>query len=211
MCIRDSKEFVDIVASIYELQVASSPTVSDFFSFMPLMRLQNAIKSEPWRSGNVYLFLMAAKDNKVLFNGLDRSLEGASLDIVDKEGNNISYLIEKTLTEGRQGEGFFEYFWDDPSESGDEVRDADGNPIPGQSPGTSFKVGYVKSIEIPAFPGGWIVGSGIYPEESTTGSDGGCSIVRSSVASGNAVLNLFLIVTVLLLSAILWRNHTDSG
>ena len=197
------KEFVDTVASLYVLAMESEPG-----KFSPLLRLQSStISRELWKSGNVYLFAMS-EEGEVIYNALDRSLEGGSLlNVTDKAGNNIWELIMETLKEGG-GEGFFEYYWDNPDDHTDDVRGPEGLPIPGKSPGNSFKIGYVKAInaEIGVFPK-WIIGSGIYPEEE----EGGCSISRSGTVPGSGLLNLFLIVSVLVVKMVSWKNHPDSG
>ena len=169
------KEFVDAVASIY----ADLIETRGFLGLAEIVKLQIEHQkiSSPWRAGNIYLFIMTMPDQEgsVLFNALDRSLEGASLNVTDQEGNNIWQLIQETLRQEVAGEGFFEYLWDNPDDPTDDVRGPDGLPIEGQTPGTSRKIGYVKTVDASTLGlGTLIVGSGIYPEEG--GGDDGCSI-----------------------------------
>lgn len=202
------KEFVDTVASIY----ADLIKTRGFLGLAEIIKLQieHQTISSPWRAGNIYLFIMTMTDQEgsVLFNALDRSLEGASLNVTDQEGNNIWQLIQETLRQEVKGEGFFEYLWDNPDDPTDDVRGPDGLPIEGQAPGTSRKIGYVKTVDVSAVGlGTLIVGSGIYPEG---GGDDGCSISGPGTALGSGLLNLFLIVSVLL-SAVSWKNRINCG
>ena len=198
------KEFVDAVASLYAGLIEAGS-----LGFAEILKLQIEHKtiSSPWKAGNIYLFIMTDQGS-VLFNALDRSLEGASLNVTDQEGNNIWQLIQETLARGVEGEGFFEYLWDNPDKDGDEVRGPDGLPIAGQTPGTSLKIGYVKRVDVSNLGlGTLIIGSGIYPEG---GGDDGCSISGPGTTPGSGLLNLFLIVSVLL-SAVSWKNRINCG
>ena len=201
------KEFVDTVASIYANLIIKGPTgLAEIIK----LQIEHQKISSPWRAGNIYLFIMTMTDQEgsVLFNALDRSLEGASLNVTDQEGNNIWQLIQETLAQEVKGEGFFEYLWDDPDDPNDDVRGPDGLPIEGQTPGTSRKIGYVKTVDFSAVGlGTLIIGSGIYPEG---GGDDGCSISGPGTGLGSGLLNLFLIVSVLL-SAVSWKNRINRG
>lgn len=202
------KEFVDTVASIYA-DLIETKGLTGLAEIIKLQIEHQAIQS-PWRAGNIYLFVMTitGQEGSVLFNALDRSFEGASLDVTDQEGNNIWQLIQETLRQEVKGEGFFEYLWDNPDDPADDVRGPDGLPIKGQTPGTSRKIGYVKTVDLSAVGfGTLIVGSGIYPEE---GGDDGCSISGPGTAPGSGLLNLFLIMSVLL-SAVSWKNRINYG
>ena len=198
------KEFVDAVASLYAGLVGTGP-----LGLAEIVKLQIEHKtiSSPWRAGNIYLFIMTDQGS-VLFNALDRSLEGAGLDVTDQEGNNIWQLIQETLARGVEGEGFFEYLWDNPDKDGDEVRGPDGLPVAGKVPGTSRKIGYVKRVDTSSVGlGTLIIGSGIYPEGR---GDDGCSISGPGTTLGSGLLNLFLVVSVLL-SAVLRENRIAFG
>lgn len=198
------KEFVDAVASLYAgLIEAGSLGLAEILK----LQIEHKTISSPWRAGNIYLFIMTDQGS-VLFNALDRSLEGASLNVTDQEGNNIWQLIQETLARGVEGEGFFEYLWDNPDKDGDEVRGPDGLPIAGKAPGTSLKIGYVKRVDVSNLGlGTLIIGSGIYPEG---GGDDGCSISGPETTPGSGLLNLFLVVSVLL-SAVSWKNRINCG
>ena len=189
------KEFVDTVASLFTLALREAP------HFSPLLRLlSSTISHEPWISDNIYLYIMDEKGN-VVYNALDRSLEGKNLQVTDKAGNDIWELSREAL----KGDGFYEYYWDDPSVDGDEVRDENGQPIEGMSPGNSFKIGYLKQVNVEnsVFPQ-WIIGSGIYLKEE---SESGCSISGSRATPKNVSLNLFLIASVLV-TAVLWKSRS---
>ena len=149
----------------------------------------------PYRSDPVYLFVMT-KAGKVFFNGLDSTLEDTTIALTDKNGNNIWELI---ITEANDpdADGFIEYLWDNPVVDGDEVRDDNGNVIPGQSPGESLKVSYIQEVVIAGIPTGIIYGSGIYPADS---SDDGCAIAAVGSTARSAGLNLFVAMSFLFLA-----------
>ena len=78
---------------------------------------------------------------------------------------DVDQLIAKALEKQDEDNRFFEYYWSDPAKTDDKVRDEDGNPIQGLSPGTSLKVGYVLPTTFGgATEGNFVILSGIYPE-----------------------------------------------
>ena len=198
--------------------------------YRPVMRSEEG----DWKSGSVYVFAM---DNdidvqRVLFNGLDSQLEDKNLKLSDEGGRDVGKLIIDEVRMAEKGEGVFvEYCWDDPDYEGDEVRDENGNPIPGKAPGKSYKLSYVVDsldyIGLPPPPGApkYIFGSGIYPKEgegnlldgcefSRAGVDeptdaadgGGCAIFGTGDTPQGTVLNLFLMASVLFLAVSFGRR-----
>lgn len=138
-----------------------------------------------WKDDSVYLFVIS-DDGTVVFDGAHAELEGE--EIVAEVWNKI--------VEATQGDGFAEYYWDDPS------TEEDNNPNPqwiedGESPGTSRKVSYV--VEFSASEGVFIIGSGIYEEEPEQksdeprqGGDGGCAVAQSQESTESVALGLLI-------------------
>ena len=214
----------DFTPSITAAQVVDDDTLEEFvneglryltslfaknLSPAAILNFRHCLRKEPWKSGNIYFFSMTS-ETLVFFNGLDATLEDTNLHVVDGDGVNVGDEIIKTVgPEG--GEGFVEYRWDDPIEDGDEVRDENGEPIPGKTPGSSLKRSYVKGFKLP-IPGSdavYILGSGIYPEEAPPKAgddDGGCAVAVVGGAPGNAVFNLLLVVSALFMAAFFIRK-----
>ena len=154
---------------------------------------RSVMRSEdgPWKSGSIYLFAMDddVDVQRVLFNGLDAQLEDKDLKVFDEAGQDVGKLIINEVRDAPKGEGVFvKYCWDDPDYEGDEVRDADGNPIPGKTPGKSYKLSYVVDMldymKLPAPSGSpkYIFGSGIYPKEGEGELLSGCEFSRAGKA-----------------------------
>ena len=173
-------------AGAQNLNLLSICDVLETSLYRPLMRSEDG----PWKSGPVYLFIM--DDNvdvqRVIFNGLDAQLEDGDLKVLDEAGQDVGRLIIDRVRSAPKGEGVFvEYCWDDPEYEGDEVRDEDGNPIPGEAPGKSYKISYVVNaidyIGLPTLPGTntpkYIFGSGIYPKEGEGDLLDGCEFSRA--------------------------------
>lgn len=198
--------------------------------YRPVMRSEEG----DWKSGSVYVFAMDDDIDvqRVLFNGLDSQLEDKDLKLSDNGGRDVGKLIIDAVHMADKGEGVFvEYCWDDPDYEGDEVRDENGNPIPGKAPGKSYKLSYVVDsldyIRLPPPPDApkYIFGSGIYPKEGegnlldgcefsragvgepTDAADGGgCAIFRTGDTPQGTVLNLFLMASVLFLAVSFGRR-----
>ena len=180
-----------VVASVKAGQKRAS-AVAGLFAERRCMRLEGG----PYRSDPVYLFAML-KTGKVFFNGLDSTLEDTSIALTDKNGDNIWELIAAEVDDP-DSDGFIEYLWDNPVVDGDEVRDGNGNVIPGQSPGESFKVSYIQELVIQGNHTGLIYGSGIYPADS--GGGDGCAIAAAGSTVRSAGLNLFAAISFLFLT-----------
>ena len=125
-----------------------------------------------WKSGSIYVFAMDDRQERVIFNGLERGREDLDLKVEDESGQDVGQLIIDAVGKAQPGEGVFvEYCWNDPEYEGDEVLDENGNPIPGRAPGKSYKVSYVIDatalfgLPLPEDTSGTIFGSGIYPKQ----------------------------------------------
>ena len=186
------KKFVDEFAQFYV----------EWRERVGLLELINSVscfRVLPWKNDSIYLFAMAANNRLVVLNGNTPSLENKSLNVEDDNGTNVGDLLVeavKDLPHLPSGEGaFVEYLWDDPTTPDDDIRDAEGNLIPGRAPGNSPKITYVTSIPSTDGQGQIIWGSGIYPE---TGDDNGCAIAEGADAPGSVLLNFFMTVLFLL-------------
>ena len=180
----------------------SDPTTCDLSKtslYRPVMRSAEG----PWKSDQnaVYLFMMYDEGERVIFNGNNKSLEGASLLVTDANGVHLGPTIIKEAKEPGE-DGFFLYLWDDPRTKEDDIYD------PGGAPGISPKLGYVKALDLPKSGRVIIFGSGIYPKVEKV--EKGCAVAAGTVsASESAVFNLLLIVSAVFL-AVLRRNRLRS-
>ena len=200
------KKFVESVVSDAETRASAQmaagqtllPALANLFADRRCMRQEGG----PYRSDPVYLFAMT-KTGKVFFNGLDSTLEDTSISLTDKNGDNIWDLIAAEANDP-DSDGFVEYLWDNPVVDGDEVRDGNGDVIPGQSPGESRKISYIQEVVIGGSPTGLIYGSGIYPADSISGAatdDDGCAIAAAGSSKvRSAGLNLFAVMSFLFLA-----------
>ena len=157
-----------------------------------------------FRYESIYPFIMALDANgTVIANGKNPELNGLFLlGWTDKEGNNIADVIRKAARGNGGKGGFVTYYWSNP-----ELMGSDATPNWFEeklSPGTSLKKSYVKLTEepFPGFPFRFIVGSGIYPatdkQMMPEDDDGGaCAIAGTSNTPQSALLNLFLVASVL--------------
>ena len=191
------KKFVDEFAQFYV----------DWRGRIGLLELINSVscfRVSPWKNDSIYLFAMTADTRLVVLNGNTPSLENKSLDVEDENGTNVGNLLAEAVSGLSSGEGaFVEYLWDDPTTPDDDTRDSKGNLIPGKAPGNSPKTTYVTWIPSSDEQGRIIWGSGIYNE---TSDDDGCAIASSSETPGNAVLNFFMTVLLLLPAVFLGKR-----
>lgn len=191
------KKFVDEFAQFYV----------DWRERTSLLELINSVscfRISPWKNDSIYLFAMTADTRLVVLNGNTPSFENKSLDVEDDNGTNVGDLLAEAVSGLSSGEGaFVEYLWDDPTTPDDDIRDSQGNLIPGKAPGNSPKTTYVTWIPSSDGQGRIIWGSGIYPEQN----DGdGCAIAGGSDAPGNAALNFFMTVLLLLPAVFLGKR-----
>ena len=134
-----------------------------------------------WKSGSIYLFIMN-DEGEMLYHGAELSVEGTTVDAVDEGGRDVLEVITDEIeTPSTSNPGIVQYCWDDPTVTGDNNRDEEGNRIAGEAPGNSWKISYVvdpfEYLEInpPMDSPSVIFGSGIYPKTGTPLS--GCDIV----------------------------------
>ena len=164
---------------------------------------------------------------EVLFHGADENFEGQPLVAKDRGDRNVAQLIiDEVRDPESDGDGLFNYCWDDPTIEEDNEHNPDFT-----APGFSWKTSYVVDpfdyleLDPPSGSTGVIFASGIYPKDGTPPlgceifadtddmtddmtddigdegvdavSGGGCTIAGTSNTSQGALLNLFLIASVL--------------
>lgn len=194
------KKFVDEFAQFYV----------DWRERAGLLELINSVscfRVSPWKNDSVYLFAMTADTRLVVLNGNTPSFENKSLDVEDGNGTNVGDLLAEAVSGLSSGEGaFVEYLWDDPTTPDDDIRDSQGNLIPGKAPGNSPKTTYVTWIPSTDEEGRIIWGSGIYPEQN----DGdGCAVAGGPDAPWGAALNFFMTVLLLLPAVFLGKRREE--
>ena len=98
-----------------------------------------------WRHGSIYVFMFTS-NGYVIFHGADRTQEART--VLDSEDINGVKIVQELIRVAREGGGYVQYYFNDPSVEGDEDT---GSP----------KVSYAQSF---ATRGGReiIVGAGIY-------------------------------------------------
>lgn len=107
-------------------------------------------KEGDWRHGSIYLFIFTT-NGYVIFHGADRTLEART--VLDSEDINGLKIVQELIKAARAGGGYVEYYYNDPSVTGDEDT---GSP----------KISYAQSFttktgrEI-------VVGAGIYTGAAT--------------------------------------------
>ena len=175
-----------------------------------------------FKHGNIYIFIMSTDPaGTVLLNGNNSDLNGLNLEANDNElpgdDKSIAGLFRNALTGGsgepQAGQSATTcYRWDDPDDPDDTIPNwFEMGSVPGSSPKTSY-------IEVADLFEGYtiggqslpsqllIFGSGIYPEDGVGNcpdggdaddDDGACAIAGTSNTSQSALLNLFLIASVL--------------
>ncbi len=149
---------------------------------------------------NIYLFVMGAdlENSTVIVNGNNFDLNGGNLELEDDElegeDKTIAGLFNRELAGGTST--YVNYRWDDPSDPDDDVENFfEDKKVPGTSP----KRSYIEVANLnEKLPQGtpedlYIFGSGTYPEDD----DGACAIAGASNTSQGALLNLFLIASIL--------------
>ena len=163
--------------------------------------------------GSIYPFVMDPVRGVSFLNALDFDIHGLSVSLIDPDpiGDepNVLFAFQKALTEDgstdvrKEGNlkhgnsGTVTYHWDNPVKDGDEVANFLSM---GVVPGNSIKESYIEVVDIirgipGASPVYFVFGSGIYldPEDD----DDGCSIAATASTHQSALLNLFLIASVL--------------
>ena len=172
-----------------------------------------------FRNGSIYPFIMDPTRGVAFYNALDTNLNGLSVALTDPDpiqcdGANVLTAFQNAinfedLAEGNSG--FVTYRWNDPDNPNDDNKDFLAK---GEVPGTSIKQSYMEVADLlpPQLSNkGFdqlllVFGSGYYLDkadkencESTTDDDGGCAIAAGTgSALQGALLNLFLVASVLL-------------
>ena len=167
-------------------------------------------REEQFYYGSIYAFVMDPVRGVSFLNGLDFDLHGLSVSLTDPnpigDEPNVLAAFQKALTNGtgnveddltHGSNGTVRYHWDDPRTEEDNVEDYIAK---GVVPGTSVKESYLEVVDVaggaPGFPPAYFVfGSGIYLEEES--DDDGCAVASVGNAPQGALLNLFLIASVL--------------
>ena len=123
---------------------------------------------ENWKSDPIYLFVMDDQ-KEVLFHGADENFEGQTLVAEDRGGRDVAQLIiDEVRDTESDGDGLFDYCWDDPTIEEDNEDNPDFT-----APGFSWKTSYVVDpfdyleLDPPSGSTGVIFGSGIYPKDGT--------------------------------------------
>ena len=163
--------------------------------------------------GSIYPFVMDPVRGISFLNALDFDIHGLSVSLIDPDPigdeENVLFAFQKALTEdgstnvekpGNLMHGksaFVKYHWDNPVKDGDEVANFLSM---GVVPGNSIKESYIEVVDITrgipgAPPTPFVFGSGIYLDPEDDGD--GCSIAATASTHQSALLNLFLIASVL--------------
>lgn len=188
-------------------------------------------KEPDLRYGSIYAFIMDPVRGVAFLSGNDFTRNGLSVSLNDPnpvpyDGNpdgerNILTLIHRTLTEtptvpitqshigsiAHGDSGFFRYHWAHPVKT--ELNNPnflDNNEVPGKA----LKESYIQvenlNQDIPGTsPLLLVFGSGFYPDDLKDDDDG-CSIAATGNTPQGALLNLFLIASVLF-SAVFLRKR----
>lgn len=174
--------------------------------------------SEDLKHENIYVFIMEAKAEspRVLFNGNDPDLNGTNLEARDHLSPGepkVSELFSEKLGMPEVGNSaYVNYHWDDPKNRDDDIENFLQT---GTVPGTSCKRSYIEVADMHSlvsdvipFPYPLIFGSGTYPGDDVCddNTDDGCSIAGAGYTYKGALLNLFLVTSVLLSVVFLRRS-----
>ena len=190
------------------------------------LRTTGCIGGGDYSEGSIYPFMLEPEEGLAVLNGLDFHLYGVSVSLTDPDpiqcdGANILEAFNNAVTNGSGdladlavgNNGFVTYHWDHPEDPGDNN---EGYLEKNEVPGFSIKKGYIEVIDTtpPEFaalgaPPTWrIVGSGIYLDDAEYCKEGseGCAIAATANTPQSALLNLFLIASVLF-PAVFLRKH----
>ena len=106
---------------------------------------------------------------EMLFHGADENFEGQTLVAEDRGDRDVAQLIiDEVRDPESDGDGLFDYCWDDPTIEEDNEHNPDFT-----APGFSWKTSYVVDpfdyleLDPPSGSTGVIFGSGIYPKDGT--------------------------------------------
>lgn len=141
------KAFVLATIQVY-FQAVQEHGLEVVRDFMNVLRAEEG----PFRHGSVYLFMFDT-NGYVLFHGVSRALEDQVVLNVE-DSNGLKFVQELIKAAQRDGGGFVEYYFDDPSIEGDEDT---GSP----------KVSYVELIVAHEADLEFVAGAGIYLDSPT--------------------------------------------
>ena len=189
------------------------PTMrAEFARFVGPRSLEEAacFSMAPFKDGSIYAFIMSADEDATVFlNGQSSDLNGLNSRLTDPmnpaDKQDIAKLIRDAVTVNGdlmdgQG-GFVDYHWLIPGDQPDppDWFEQDPQVVPGMSLKTSYVE--VRNTNTSGFgdPVFYIFGSGIYPPDmmADDDDDGACAIAGAGHTSQSALLNLFLIASVL--------------
>ena len=177
-----------------------------------------------FKHGNIYIFIMSTDPaGTVLLNGDNPDLNGLNLEADDVnlpgDDKSIAGLFRTELTGGSRDpqagdSATVNYRWHDPLDPDDFLENwFERGSVPGSSPKTSyievadlFEGFTIAGQSVP--PQLLIFGSGVYPDVPNVpdmiddtmaedGGDGACAIAGAGHTSQGALLNLFLVASVL--------------
>ena len=176
--------------------------------------------------GSIYPFMMDPVEGVATINGLDFHLYRLSVSLTDPnpiqcDGANILEAFRNAATNGSGdladladgNNGFVTYHWDHPETPEDNN---EGYLEKNEVPGFSIKKSYIEVVDVTSAefaalgvpPSWYIVGSGIYLDDAEycKEDDEGCAIAATANTPKSALLNLFLIASVLF-SAVFLRTR----
>ena len=192
----------------------------------PIMSLEGG----PWKSGDIYLFIMTEDRARVFFNGLNPEFDDTTLNITDRNHCNVGEEIVRVI-KGQKNEchdlglledlppqtinglpiiggGFLQYLWarpGDPESRDPEFLAGDLTRTPGFEP----KLSYVQNLDLRQttfqLPFSLIIGSGIYPGAIDTDAEpiAGSDGGGCTIVSGNVeILKTTVFNLFLIVSAI---------
>ena len=192
------------------------------------LRTTSCIAEGDYREGSIYPFMLEPDEGLAVLSGLDFHRYGLSVSLTDPDpiqcdGANILEALRNAVTNGSGdladlaagNNGFITYHWDDPGTPEDNN---EGYLERDEVPGSSIKKSYIEVIDTTppelaasGAPPTWrIVGSGIYLDDAEycKEDDEGCAISATANTPQSAVLNLFLVASVLF-SAVFLRTRVS--
>ena len=189
---------VNLISASFDLDPLLDPVI---------LRKIFRFEGGPLRNGSTYIYIMDIEGN-VIFNGNNRNIE--QTDLWNFEGEGEDLFIRRIIEAARKdGGGFVEYDWDDPSIEGDEPDEA------GAAGGTSSKLGYAVLYQEQQEDHSrtYVFGTGLYLPQEELEDDGGdgCSLAEADSAGASIPANSFLITFLLFLAISVRYRCAGSG
>lgn len=185
----DLKRFLD---EAYTFMTSSFSV--DLFDPVILRRVFR-FEGGPWRNLSTYIYILDDNGNSI-FSGATRNNEQTNA--LRDHGPEVAQITQSILDAAQMRSesgsfvgGFVNYDWDDPAVIGDE-RDGPGGSSPKLAFVKAFTVAVDKDRSVDN-PRTYIFGTGLYLEPEDDG--GGCAVAGAESSLGNAVANLFLVVS----------------